>query len=484
MRGAATPLRGRTRAITGAVVIMALALSACGDDDATTVDGAEPKAGTWKTWVLESAKDIKVPAPPKGDEAQAEERELQTLAGQRTPEIDEKIKRWNQDPALKPWMDVNIELVAHGVKDPPLASRGYSYTTIAIYDAVVAAWHWKYQYDRKPPSGVNAVGTPGPAPSYPSEHATIAGAASRVLEYLFPEQPVGIFDQLAEEAANSRVQAGLNFRSDVEAGLALGRAVADKVIARARTDGAERVWDGTRPPGVGRGPEYWEPPPGTITPPTQPLAGTWKTWLLSSASQFRAPPPYRYGSPEFLAETREVMDVKAKLTPEQERIAKFWAGGQGSALPPGIWNQIAFVYVANAKMDTPRASRLFAGLNAALNDAALAVWDTKFAYWSPRPLNAIRDLGLDPNWRSVLPTPTFPSYVSGHSGYSAAAAVVLSHFFPAEQATFDAKAQEAAMSRLYGGIHFRSDNDQGAEMGKKVGDLAVERLKQDGADRT
>jgi hypothetical protein len=471
----------RVRALAAAVLACTLALTACGDNETPVIAGTEPKAGTWKTYVLTSAKDIKVPAPPTGSKAQAEHDELSRLAGQRTPEVEENIKHWNQDPALKPWMDVNIELVAHGVKDPPLASRGYAYTTIAIYDAVVAAWHWKYEYERKAPTGINAIGSPGRDPSYPSEHAAIAGAASRVLEYIFPDEPVGIFDDLAREAGESRVQAGLNFRSDVDAGLALGRAVADKVIARAKTDGADRQWDGQRPPGIGRGPEFWEPNPGTILPPTQPLAGTWKTWLMSSASQFRAGPPHPYGSPEFVAEAKEVMDVRAKLTPEQENIAKFWAGGQGSSLPPGLWNQISFVYVANAKFDTPQVARLFADLNAALNDAALAVWDTKFTYWSPRPINAIRDLGLDPNWKPLLTTPSFPSYVSGHSGYSAAAAAVLSYFFPADAATFDAKAQEAAMSRLYGGIHYRSDNDVGAAMGKKVGDLAVQRLKRDGA---
>jgi hypothetical protein len=472
---------GRVGRVALVLLVLGVGLTACGDDD-TAAEGADAKAGTWKTYVLSSATEIKVPKPPTGDKADDEQAELTRLAGERNAQVDEKIKHWNQTPALKPWIDLNIELVAHGVKDPPLASRGYAYTTIAIYDAVVAAWHWKYEYDRTPPSAVTTSAASASAtPSYPSEHAAIAGAASRVLEYLFPEQPVGIFDQLAQEAADSRVQAGLNFRSDVDAGLALGRAVADKVIARAKTDGAEKVWDGQRPAGIGRGPEFWEPPPGTITPPTQPLAGTWKTWILDSPSQFRAPPPFKYGTPEFLAEVREVMDVRAKLTPEQEAIAQFWAGGQGSALPPGIWNQVALVYVTGSNIDGPRAARLFAALNAAQNDAALAVWDTKFAYWTPRPMNAIRDLGLDPTWRSVLGTPTFPSYVSGHSGYSAAAAAVLSYFFPSEKDTFDAKAQEAAVSRLYGGIHYRSDNDQGAVVGKKVGDLMVERLKKDGA---
>ncbi len=464
-----------------AVVVLGLGFAACGGGDPQPA-GPDPEAGTWQTYVLSSADEIDVPEPPSGDKEQAEQRELQQLARSRTPEIEEKVERWNQVPALKPWIDLNIEMVAHGVKDPPLASRGYAYTSIAIYDAMLAAWHWKYEYDREPPEGVTALVDTAPGPSYPSEHAAMAGAASRVLAHLFPEQPVGIFDELAEEAATSRLQAGANFRSDVDAGLALGRAVPEKVIARAKADGADKVWDGERPPGIGRGPQFWEPPPGTITPPTQPLAGTWKTWILESPSQFRAPPPFAYGTPEFLAEVKEVMEIRAKLTPDQEAIAQFWAGGQGSALPPGIWNQVALVYAAGSKLDGPRAARLFAGLNAAQNDAALAVWDTKFTYWTARPLNAIRDLGLDPNWRPVLGTPSFPSYVSGHSGYSAAAAAVLSHFFPTERATFDAKAQEAALSRLYGGIHYRSDNDQGAVMGKKVGDLTVERLKRDGAE--
>jgi membrane-associated phospholipid phosphatase len=461
-----------------------LSLVACGEDGFDAGAGAEPKAGTWKTWVLSSSDEIEVPTPPSGEKADAEGAELRRLASERTPEVEERIRRWNPSLALEPWLDLNLELVAAGVKDPPLASRGYSLTTVAIYDALVATYHWKYEYERRPPSGVTALVPPGPDPSYPSEHAAIAGAASRVLTYLFPERAVGLFDTMAEEAAESRVQAGANYRSDVEAGLALGRAVADKVLARARTDGSDRQWDGSRPPGVGRGPAFWEPPPGSVTPPTQPLAGTWRTWVLTSGSQFRPPRPQAivHGSPEHIAEMREVMDVRAHLTPEQERIARFWVGGQGSSLPPGLWNQVALVYLANTRDSPPRAARVLAALNAAEHDAAVAVWDTKFTYWSARPVNAIRDLGLDPDWRPLLATPTFPGFVSGHSGYSAAAAEVLSYFFPSERATFEAKAEEAALSRLYAGIHPRADNEYGAELGHRVGSAVVERIKRDGAD--
>ncbi|MGH9278608.1 MAG: phosphatase PAP2 family protein [Acidimicrobiales bacterium] len=473
----------RRTVVVSVFVALALMAAACGSNDqsANLPAGAEPKAGDWKTWVLDSASSVSVPKPPTGQQAQAEQQEVVQLAGQRTPQVQEMVKRWSSDLALKPWLDLNMELVAHGVKDPPLASRGYALTTIAVYDAVVSAYHWKYEYDRAAPTGVETLDTPGPDPSYPSEHAAIAGAASRVLEYIFPEEPVGIFDDLAKQSAESRVQAGVNFRSDVDAGLALGRSVADKVIARAKTDGSTAKWDGKRPAGIGGGPQYWEPPPGSIQPPTQPLAGTWKTWVLTSASQYRPPAPAPYGSPELKAAAEEVMRVKANLTPDQGNIAKFWAGGAGSALPPGLWNQVALVYAAGAKMDTPRSARLFASLNAGLNDAALAVWDTKFTYWSPRPLNVIRDSGLDPTWTSFIPTPTFPSYTSGHAGYSGAAAVVMSYFFPADAKVFEDKAQEAAMSRLYGGIHFKADNDVGIELGHKVGNAVIERLKKDGA---
>ena len=107
----------------------------------------------------------------------------------------------------------------------------------------------------------------------------------------------------------------------------------------------------------------------------------------------------------------------------------------------------------------------------------------KFYYWSPRPENAVQDQVIDPTWKPYLPTPTFPSYVSGHAGYSAAAAQVLSHVFPNDAPTFAERAREAAMSRLYGGIHYRFDNDDGLVIGEKVGRAVVERLKGDGADR-
>jgi hypothetical protein len=275
------------------------------------------------------------------------------------------------------------------------------------------------------------------------------------------------------------VAAGVNYRSDVDAGLALGRAVADAVLVRAKADGSDKHFEGIIPTGT----DHWAPPPGTPadkSQPVEPLAGSWKTWVTDMATVRPGPPP-AYGSPQFVTEAKEVLDTANKLTDQQKQIAQFWAGGAGTPLPPGIWNQILLDTVRDERLSTPRIARSFALLNVAQSDAGEAAWDAKYTYWSPRPVNAIRDLGLDPNFKSFLPTPIFPSYISGHSTYSAAAAEVLAYVFPSRTADFKAKAQEAAISRLYGGIHYRSDNEVGLQVGAKVGQAVVARAQHDGA---
>jgi membrane-associated phospholipid phosphatase len=481
--------RGGRRAVVVGVVALGLVAGACssssepegGPPAAAGGIGAEPGAGTWRPWVLSSSEQIKVPAPPKAGsaEAKAELAELKDLAAKRTPEVEKEAHHWSDYPALEPWVKENMELVSEQSKNPPLASRGYGLVSVAMYDAVVATYHWKYVYEREAPTGTNPVVPAGPDPSYPNEHAAIAGAASRVLAYLFPERPAARYDAEAEAAAESRVAAGVNYRSDVDAGLALGRAVADAVIAHAKTDGSDHHFEGVIPTGTG----LWAPPPSARPDqrqPVEPLAGTWRTWVTDMKAVRPGPPP-EYGSPQFVVEAQEVLDTTRKLTDEQKRIAQYWAGGAGTPLPPGIWNQILLDTVREERLSTPRIARDFALLNVAQADAGNAAWDCKYQFWSPRPVNAIRDLGLDPNFTSFLPTPVFPSYVSGHSSYSAAAAEVLGYLFPDKAADFKAKAQEAAISRLYGGIHYKSDNDVGLQVGTKVGLATVAHARQDGA---
>jgi hypothetical protein len=167
---------------------------------------------------------------------------------------------------------------------------------------------------------------------------------------------------------------------------------------------------GREPPPVGPG--FWVPtPPAYIYPPLEPLAGTWRTWNLDTGSQFRPGPPPAYGSAQFLAEMNEVYSVSLTLTAEQKRIADLWADGAGTVTPPGHWNVIALDLVRGAGWLTLRTARLFAALNTAQADAFISCWDTKYAYWSLRPVTAIRRL-IDPAWSSYIVTPPFPAYTS------------------------------------------------------------------------
>ncbi|MGH3993204.1 MAG: phosphatase PAP2 family protein, partial [Pseudonocardiaceae bacterium] len=355
----------------------------------------------------------------------------------------------------------------------------YALVNVAMYDALVAAWHWKYQYDVEPPDAGEALVPAGPDPAYPSEHAAIAGAASRVLEYAFPDQPRARLEEQAEDAAGSRVTSGASLPSDAQAGLELGREVGGRVIAYAKRDGFTRDWDGKRPRGFG----YWAPPPGSAARPVQPVAGTWRTWVMRNGSQFRAPKPPKLDSPQIRAEARELVQIRKNLSPRQKRIATFWAGGEGTALPPGIWNQVMIRYLGKRSLSTPAATRVLTLLNVAMADAGVASWDTKFAYWFPRPENGVRDLGIDPSFKPYLATPLFPAYVSGHSTYSGAAGEVLAHLFPDDADFWRARGREAGVSRLLGGIHWRIDHREGSRMGIRIGRLVVQRAKKDGAER-
>ena len=465
-----------------AAVVVALVGTGCGggDDSSSTAHGAEPEAGNWKTWVLSSPDDVRVPAPPRDGSAAAQQ-DAEGLAAarrERSPVTNELARRIETQPAGQEWLERAMEFVASRDKDPPASSRNYALVAVAAYDATVAAWHWKDRYNRPPPEGDSLFDAP-PDPSYPSEHAAIAGAASRVLAHLYPDESSARLEQEAEQEAQSRVDAGVARPSDVEAGLALGRQVADRLIEHADRDGYNRKWDGRRP----HGPAYWDPPPGSAARPVQPLAGTWKTWVIRSGDQFRPPPPPRFGTASFDEQVRAEMHAQEELTPEQKRATRFWAGGQGTPLPAGIWIQVALARLRGDGLSTPREARVLALLTVALADAGVAAWDAKYTYWYPRPENGIRDSGADPDWKPFIPTPFFPAYVSGHSTYSAAAAEVMSHLFPEDGEEWDRRARQAGLSRIWGGIHWPVDNVYGQRMGRQVGRLVVEHAEHDGAER-
>ena len=332
--------------------------------------------------------------------------------------------------AVTPWIATTLEEIAINRVNPPRAARALALVSVAMHRAAVRG--------------------------APARKAAIAGAASTVLAYIFPADAT----RFAEQAEHAGGGGG---------GFALGRHVGHAVVERGRTDGSDAVWTGTIPSFLGA----WEPtPPAYVQIPLEPLAGTWRPWNLRFGSQFRPPPPPRPGSAEFAREVQEVYAVSRSLSEREKLVAAHWADGAGTVTPPGHWDQIAVDLLHQHPLDVLATARLFATLNTAQADAFIACWDAKYAYWSMRPVTAIRR-ELDPAWLPYLVTPPFPSYVSGHSTTSAAAAEVLAAVFPTEASELRAMAAEAAMSRLYAGIHFRSDNDAGAELGRKVGAAAL-----------
>jgi membrane-associated phospholipid phosphatase len=175
-------------------------------------------------------------------------------------------------------------------------------------------------------------------------------------------------------------------------------------------------------------------------------------------------------------ELAEVRQTTENLTREQLAIALKWNDGAGTATPPGHWNLIAAQYVRDARMSEVRAARAYALLNMALHDVSIGCWDTKMKNFNPRPSQ------LDPSIKTKIGLPNFPSYPSGHSTYSAAAAATLSYLFPQGSTQFNAMAEEAGISRLYGGIHYRSDIEQGKAHGSRIGAWVVNYAKADGVN--
>lgn len=216
----------------------------------------EPKAGSWKTWVLRSGEEIFVPPPPDSRSTAAEIQWLKTYALERSDVGLRQVRFWDSGPASWRWIEqmlMRYERANTGDAARAIAGwRPLTYLDIAMYDATVACWNAKYRYNRKRPSEVDAAVTttiPNPAtPSYPSEHAVVAGAAAAILAYFYPNESAH-FTALSEEAARSRLLAGVDYPSDYFAGLELGRAVAERVLEYAKNDGSATPWTGSVPQG-------------------------------------------------------------------------------------------------------------------------------------------------------------------------------------------------------------------------------------------
>ena len=426
----------------------------------------EPHAGDWRTWVISSGKDYRVPPPPRQAETRTELRSLAELISDNDAQTQQQIAYWDAGAPAYRWIDLISARLLAGKPTTTYPHRVYTYVALAMYDATIATWESKYYYNRPRPSELDhnlptALPVPN-SPSYPSEHAAAAQAAATVLAYFLPAEAQS-FQTMAEQAGWSRVQAGLQYPSDYDAGLELGRRVAGQVIEKARADGSDAVWAGSVP----TGPCMWRGTnPGNVT------AANWNPLLLTAPSEFRPPPPPACDSSQVLAETATVRNFPRTFGTNYK--AFYWQSPEGL----NTWTyRYADKWLFEDKLDQnpPRAARAYALISAVMFDAFIASQDGKFTYWYIRPNQ------LDPAIVPLFPVPNFPSYPSNHSTFSAARSEVLAYLFPTRADFIRAVGKEAGDSRIWAGIHYPMDNVAGVQLGKSVAQVFISRAQGDGS---
>lgn len=472
-------------------------------------------AGSWKTILLSRPDSFAVAAPAATNSTgyAADILELKGYQKNMTGAQSAAVKYWSAGATLR-WNEIMRELVAKynlppyqlpngsypapnaanpfaypffPFANPPYAARAYGYISAAQYDALVACWYYKKLYNRPAPyktdSSIKTYAAKTDLPSYPSEAAVLAGVTAEMMKLMFPGE-IGSIQQRLEEAELAAIMSGAATRSDISAGEALGRQVAQVFIARGRTDNAGKAggtptdWSGLVTTAQSKSQTPWLSLETPARPPMLPLFGKVKCFLFDSATMIslRPGPPPSTSSDQMTSDVKDVLGKVKTPTREQMRIVQFWADGAGTYTPAGHWNAIASEDFIKKNWSEVRWARNLALLNCAEMDAGIVCWDIKYFYFNPRPSQMNEEI------KTLTGVPNFPSYVSGHSMFSGAAAAFLGHVVPERASDYMAMAQQAGESRFIGGIHYKVDCEVGLDVGKKVGNYAVQHALQDGAE--
>jgi hypothetical protein len=408
------------------------------------------------------------------------------------PAVARSGERPDAGAVVDTWYRLVLELVRHtATYSPPVASRGFAYLGIVAYEATasgsreLASLAGQLEGLTPPPARV-------PGATYDEALVVQAALSATVADLFHNTGPTGRRAiKMVGKDLDGRLAAGAPAEV-AERSAAFGRAVAEHVLAWSRSDGGAVVENMGFPLDrvAEKGPGFWVPT-STIGQQQAPLLPGWggnRPFAMSPETRCDLPPPPAYSedpSSAFHAEAMEVYDTRRTLTAEQKAIARFWSDDPMlSPTPPGHWISIAMHLLDADGADVQRRADVLARLGIVLADAFIACWHTKYEYDLLRPVTYIRRL-VDPKWEPLMITPPFPEYPSGHSTQSGAAAAVLTALFGGDRAfddvthvadglparhyaNFEAAAQEAALSRLYGGIHFRAAIERGLEQGRCV----------------
>lgn len=373
------------------------------------------------------------------------------------------------DPALY-WNQV---LSGGLTGSPTVTSRSYAMVSAAIYDAVNATT-----------GRTHAAFVTGVATSGGDTRAATAVAARNMLVALNPAKTAEY------DAALSASLALVPDGAAKTHGMATGATIAAASLAARVADGSTAPSTYAPTPGPGN----WQPTPPAGAPAAVPQWADVTPFLMAAPDQFRPDAPPNIGSAAYAAAYNEVMLLgsagSAIRSADQTAAAGFWAQASGTA----PWLQAGLNVAEGAGLPSIENARLFALISTSIADSVIGIWDAKYEYDFWRPITAIRNGDFDGNdltggdalWTPLLGTPNHPSYISGHSGVASAGATILENYFgdahdfclTASGLTrcwdsFSGAALDAADSRLWGGIHWRFDNEAGTALGRAVGEYAL-----------
>jgi PAP2 superfamily len=343
---------------------------------------------------------------------------------------------WALPTSTMRWNEYACDLIARNAIGQFPAARTLAYTNLAINNAIVVA----RGQGRKPDGAA-------------------AGAAATVLAFLFPKDEQAIAARLSGETG----ALGADARGDFAAGVEIGRAAAGAVIEAAKTDRAGLTWSGQVPASPDKWASQLQPP----RPPLGPRLGEMRPFFMTTGSEFRTTGPPPVGSPAFRAALAEVRAVSDKRTNEQLRIAQYWENLTGS-FAAGAWNEVARDAISARGLSEPESARALALVHMVGVDAVIACHDSKYTYWVPRPSQ------MDPGIRLTIGLPNHPSYPSNHACISGATGLVLDSLLRDQSGRYFAMGRQAGDSRIYAGIHYRFDVDDGFVIARKLSARALE----------